>query len=342
MKIKIAAAGLAMSLLVVRCVFAGAVIRRSMQSDGINGQGAFTMDQVQDFDGLNSRSSKDMKFTGAMMRFYGGMMNRDLVDIYNLRSDRHWILDSRQKTYSESPISISPAVDSQMEKRVNPNLRVKKTEFSLKPTQYRKNIGAYKVRLFKVAYLLETEDSTTGKTKTYRMSSDIWATAWTPVLRKAYADETAFNQAYFSKMGMNSSAGNADDFGVKLLSFLTGVSSRELTAKMANFDKGISKIDGYAIAVDIRWYVPQISRAESGVTRGGEGGEPMPSIAGLSPAAASAALRQWAQNKIQNQMAAGSSNGGPAIHIRTQIKSVALKTFPPSVFSIPAGYRRKD
>ncbi|HVC09338.1 MAG TPA: hypothetical protein VNH15_05310 [Elusimicrobiota bacterium] len=329
--------------------FAGVALTQNVESSGVHGAGAFKAESVMEFQGLKARKERTLKFTGSVMRFISGGKGKETLDIDRVDLDKRWALDSKRKTYTESPISVpqngSPpqgeAAPASSQDAAPSAVRVVKTEFGVKDMSERKTVGEFSAEHYAIRYLLETQDAQTQQTRTYRMEADVWAAPWTADLKQASSEVAAFNKAYFDKMGLGLSSDEAQDFGFKLLALMTGANGQDLSQSLAEFQEKMSRVKGYPVELDVRWYPEQDSAAPAGADDASQ--DAGSDLSGGASQVAASFLGGLASKMVRNEMAKkeGSGAAAPAFSVRTVVESVKVKSLPESDFEVPAGYRKK-
>ncbi len=332
---------------------AGVTIRQIVESSGVHGAGAFKSQSVLEYQGNEFRNASTLRFTGSVMRLFSGKSGKSSVDIDRVDLDKRWVLNPKNKTYTESPISpprqkggsvqdeggaSAPAANSGQS-----SVRVVKTEFDVKDAGEKKQIGDFSAERYAVSYLLETQDTQTGQARTYRMKADIWAAPWTKDLKEAADEQAAYNKAYLDKLGLGASPQDIQDFGFKLLALMTGANGEDFSRSEAELKAKMARIKGYLVELDVRWY----SGGESAQPSQARADEPSrDSGVDLSGGASRAAesflggiAEKMARREIEKKEAGAPE---PAFSIRTIVESVKVGRLPQADFEVPAGYRKKS
>ncbi|HVA66998.1 MAG TPA: hypothetical protein VNK24_08760 [Elusimicrobiota bacterium] len=341
-----------LAVLLASPALAGVTIRRSVQSSGVHGAGAFKAQSTLEFDGLKAQKTRTLKFTGSVLSFFSGKGGKTTMEIDRVDLDKRWALNPKSKTYTESPISLPPQKSGAQDQSApaasesasrQPSVRIVKTEFHVKDAGEKKQVGDFSAEHYAVDYLLETQDARSGQTQTYRMKADVWAAPWTKDLKLAADEQAAYNKAYLEKLGLGVSPEAGQDFGFKLLALMTGAGGKSLSQSEPEFEAKMARIKGYPVALDVRWYPVQDSAQSSQV----QADQPsQDSGADLSGGASQVATNflgglaaKMARREIEKKEAGGQQ---PVFSVRTTVESVAVGSLPKSDFEVPAGYRKKS
>ncbi|HET7651177.1 MAG TPA: hypothetical protein VFL15_10805 [Gammaproteobacteria bacterium] len=225
---------------------------------GITAHDSTTTDYIH---GDKKREENTRKFTGAVLGAWQHFRHEDKgalsVDIYDVGANRHYELDTGEKTYSVEPMYTPPqpgehqapegSSDSDREaQEKDSDTRVTKNEFTVKATGEKKNINGFDTSEYLITWDLETENTKTGEKSRSLMTTDMW-TANDSRLAKAHAEEAAYNDAYRKLMHEPANADELRQFGFGTVS-VNSADAGEF------FDK-LKKIKGYPVSTDVTWEV---------------------------------------------------------------------------------------
>jgi hypothetical protein len=256
-----------------------ATIESTFKTGGFKGMGASEGTTVRRYQGEKMWESMSSKFTGAVLsRIAGGS---ETVSITRVDKGVSWQLDPKKKAYAEHPIKPLDRKEFQEGKRdpgKKPKIRITKSEFTVKKTGATETIHGFPCEEYRVTWYMEMEDLETQEKSKSTMVNDQWTTPETATIRRARADETAFQKAYAQKLGIHFSPDEAKQAGMSAAASLTGASPEEIEKGWAQVKKEMAKIKGYPIRTTVTWKFEGASARKAGQEEG-------PSETGSGPTA---------------------------------------------------------
>lgn len=297
---------------------------------GITAHDSTTTDYIH---GDKKREENTRKFTGAVLGAWQHFRHEDKgalsVDIYDVGANRHYELDTSEKTYSEEPIYTPPqprehraseggsGSDSEAQEK-DSDTRVTKNEFTVKATGKKKNINGFDTAEYLITWDLETENTKTGEKSKSLMTTDMW-TASDRRLAKAHAEEAAYNEAYRKLMHEPANADELRRFGFGTVS-LNSANPREF------FDK-LKTIKGYPVSTDVTWEVSGSGQKDQGKQE--QPGESLDN-----------AIGSLFGSHSKEPSKAGKLDGMTTVFSsHVEIKSVDTGTVSKALFEVPADYK---
>lgn len=343
-------AGAFMTAAAPATVGADVTVERYIKSGGFGGVGASEGTSTDKISGLKKRSESSMKMTGKLGGFLGkfaGDMGSD--EIVHVDEDRVISLNHKKKTYTERAITLPeeegyPGSDGDPEEGSldggeegeERNVRVVRNEITVKETGEKKTIGGFDCRRYVVTWILETEDLDTGERAASTMTSDLWNTPETKETKALQKEETAFNQAYLKKMGLDLPPQKMKRFGLMAIAGMLGADREEMEKKMKELEKKFSTIEGYSIASAVTWKSTSTARQQGQPAEEEEAMDVSKGMGGLLSGFAKKAMKKKSSGGEEK-----SGDGSVIFSSYSEIRRIDISPVPAADFEIPAGYDRQ-
>jgi hypothetical protein len=338
---------------------ADVTVERYLKTGGIAGFGASEGSTVEKLSGLRKRETSSMKMSGFLGKVAGDLGSDSITDI---PKDAVWRIDHKKKSYTESRITPPPATEEKAdkgerrsEKEEKRNVRVVRSEITVKETGETKTIGAYSCTHYVVTWVLETEDLDTHDRSENTMITDLWNAAETAELKDMQKEEKAFTEAYLKKIGWDMSNQDMRTMGVAAVAGMFGADQEALKKGVAEVAEKMKKVKGFPIGVGVRWQIKGTASAKSAKSgKGGEsskgGGESqgMPdlskSLGGLMAALGGKKGGDSGQaaGGSGDSGASGASGASTVFDTYTEIRKVTTGGVPGEELAPPAGYTKAD
>ena len=259
-------------------------------------------------------------------------------EIIDLGKMQMIMLDHEDKEYSVEAIkklttdagNMDQATESQEEssdEAQEETVRIVRSEFKVTETGEKKSINGFPCQKFTVLWLTEWENIEDGSRGTDSLFSVVWTTPVTAGLTKAQEQESAFNSAYLSAIGLDMNTTQNMILGSNWMSLLASISEGGSSGRQDGPDMAgeMAKISGYPILVDGKYYtIRPAAEAEAGEEEEEE------ESGGLFGALTKQVLKTSTPAKAKTLE--------PALAYYTEIISFNVADVPGSVFEIPAGY----
>ncbi|MEK7388240.1 MAG: hypothetical protein AAB036_00930 [Elusimicrobiota bacterium] len=324
-------------------------VHSESSTTGYAGMGAFKSKLSRRISGLKSREDGEMKFTGAIMSRLGG--GGSTAHILRIDLDKRWDLDVAKKTYRESPIvlpsgsaSADPR-DPQHTRAEKITHRVKSAKVDVKKTGQTRQINGFAASRYQATLSLVIEEIASKKTAEFGMTSDVWTTPWTPTLKQALEEESRFQKAHLKKLGVDLTPQDRGRFGLDSARMLLSASGSEVEEALGKVSREMSKIEGYVVLTETSWHAPAPKQEKSRPVPEQEEDSALADAAGATSlgGAALGFMGGLAKKAVKQKAAAAVARepGTPDILVRTEVKSVELKTLASDLFELPAGFKKK-
>ena len=328
---------------------ADVTVERYIKSGGFGGVGASEGTSTDKISGLKKRSESSMKMTGKLGGFLGkfaGDMGSD--EIVLIKDDRVINLNHKSKTYTERAIILpeeetypgsqgGPEGDSQTgdEEGEKRNVKVVRNEITVKETGEKKSINSFDCKQYLVTWILETEDLDTGDRATSTMTSDLWNTPATKETKALQKEESAFNQAYLKKMGLDIPPQKMKNFGLMVIAGMLGADREEMEKKMKELEKKFSTIEGYSISSSVTWKTTSTAEQKQPEEES-EAIDLSKGVGGLF-----SGLARKTMKKKPSEEEKTSGDGSVVFDSYTEVRKIDTSSVPGTDFEVPAGYARK-
>ena len=317
-----------------------ATIESTIKSSGFKGMGAFEGATTKSYQGEKMWDTTSSKFTGAVLsRISGGSESATIT-----RVDRgiYWILDPKNKTYTERPIEAfkKDETGKERQEQEKPKVRVTKSEFSVKKTGASEIINGFPCEEYLVTWLLEMENIETKAKSRSTMNNNLWATPETATIRKVQAEEMAFHKAYAQKLGLQISPEEAKQLGIETFAAMSGASKQEIEKGFTKVREEMAKIKGYPIRTVVNWSVESEKAAtapKEGSTSGESSSETSKSVGGFL----SGLSKGITQKVMGDKGSAPGQREGGSFSSTYEVKAIHADSVPAEVFEIPPGYSKK-
>ncbi|MEW6186762.1 MAG: hypothetical protein AB1585_13590 [Thermodesulfobacteriota bacterium] len=323
-------------------VWGDVMIESSFKTGGIKGMGEAEGMSVQRYQGQKKWDSQTTRFTGAFLSRMVG--ETGTTTITRVDKGLIWTLDSKGRTYQESPLTPpkgrSEAREGKDSRESKPTARVTKSEFTVKKTGATETINGFACEEYLIAWLLEIEDLETKAKSQSTMTTRLWTTPETALMRKVKEEEGAFNKALARKLGSELSPEEANKMGMAVLGGMLNTSPEEMQKGMIRVKEEMSKIKGYPIRTVILWNVEGEKKGgsneqeKSTSTRSSERSEgPAGFLGGL--------MGRMTQKKGEEKSNSPEGKESPFFSSTLEVKSLSADPIPPATFEVLEGYKKK-
>lgn len=321
-------------------VWADATVESSIKSSGFKGMGAFEGAGFRRYQGEKMWNSTSSKFTGAILsRVTGGT---EIATITRVDKGVYWVLDPKNKTYSERLIEAFKREETgkEQQEQEKSKVRVTQSEFSVKKTGASETINGFPCEEYLITWLLEMEDTETKAKSRSIMNNNLWTTPETDTIRKVQAEERAYHKAYAQKLGLQISPEEAKQLGIETFAAMSGASTQEIEKGFAKVREEMAKIKGYPIRTVVNWSV-EGDKAE-GVKKEEKASSESSSETPTSVGGFLSGLSKTITRKAMKDQSSGSGQQeGMSFSSTYEVKAINADSIPAEVFEIPAGYSRK-
>jgi hypothetical protein len=216
--------------------------------------------------------------------------------------------------------------------------RITKSEFTVKKSGAKETINGFPCEEYLLIWLLEIEDLETKEKTRSTMTTGLWTTPETTLIRKVRQEETAFEKALAKKLGMELSQEEAKKMGLAAMGAFMKTSAEEMRKGMIRVKNEISKIQGYPIRTTISWNLegekgpgrPQEDKASKPPERS----EGVGSLLG-------GFMSRLVQKKSEDKGPGDEGQGSPFFSTTIEVKSMDAGTLPAETFEIPEGFVKK-
>lgn len=223
---------------------------------------------------------------------------------------------------TESHEESSDAAEEENEETV----RIVRNEFKVTATGEKKSINSFMCQKFTVLWLTEWENLEDGSRGTDSLFSIVWTTPMTDELNRAQEQESAFNSAYLSAIGLDMQATQNLILGSNWMSVLSSMSGGSSGQQEGPDMAGeMSKITGYPILINGKYYSIKPVSEEDAVEE-----EEEEESGGLFGALTKQVMKSAAPAKTKTLE--------PALAYYNEVISFNVTDVPGTVFEIPAGY----
>jgi hypothetical protein len=307
---------------------------------GIKGMGAAEGVMIHRIQGEKKWDSSNLKFTGAVLSKLAG--ETETVTITRVDKGLTWALDTKKRSYSETPIKPlkMPAVEKPQreEKPEKPTVRITKSEFSVKKTGANETINGFPCEEYLVTWLLEMEDLETKALSHSTMMTNLWTTPETAVIRKVQSEEQRFNRALAKLLGTEMSTEEARQMGMAAMAAMSRASQEEIQKGLVRVKNEMAKIKGYPIRTVIHWNSEGQGREGGGREDAAKQEKPTELSGGLG-GLVSGLLGKAVQKKTEEKMAG--EKGAAFFSSTMEVKSLSADPVSEASFDIPAGYVKR-
>jgi hypothetical protein len=327
-------------LLVNGLAWGDATIESTVKTGGIKGMGASEGTLIKRYQGDKEWESVSTKFTGAILsRVAGGS---ESTNITRVDKGVYWNLDPKNRTYVERAIEPFKKEDLSKERgeKEKSKARVTKSEFTVKKTGATETINGFPCEEYLITWLLEMEDLETKAKSRNTMTTNLWTTPETATIRKAQAEEQAFQKAYAKKIGLSISPDEAKQLGMEALGTMSGAPPEEIQKGLMRVKEEMAKIKGYSIRSVVGWTLEgekgtAASKAEG--TSSETTSESPKGIGGLLGGLAGKVTQKVTGEKPSST----GGKDGPFFSSITEVKAINTDSVSAEVFEIPSGYVKK-
>jgi hypothetical protein len=302
--------------------------------------GAFEGATTKRYQGEKMWDSTSSKFTGAILsRVAGGS---ESATITRVDKGVYWVLDPKNKTYTERPIEAlkkgEPGKEPQGQEK--PKMRVTKSEFSVKKTGASETINGFPCEEYLATWLLEMENIETKAKSRSTMNNHLWTTPETETIRKVQAEENGFHKAYAQKVGLQISPEETRQMGIETFAAMSGASQQEIEKGFAKVREEMAKIKGYPIRTVVNWSMEEekAAGAEKEGSSSSESSSQTPTSVGGFLSGLSKTITQ---KMMKDQSSAPGQKEGASFSSTYEVKAISADSVPADVFEIPSGYSKK-
>ncbi len=342
-------------ILTTGAVWADVTVESVTKTGGVRGMGGSETTSTEFLQGTNRRADSTIKYDGKLMnRMAGGEKSEILL----VSQDKAYHLDHKRKAYRESTLSGMAKQMEEMQKAgpepeeraavdEKPTHRITQSEFKVNPTGEKKTLNGFNCEKYIVTMMIEAEElETKQKTKT-RLVTDQWTTPETAALKQLSQAEKTFSEAYMKKLGWNLSARDAQQFGMAVMSASMGVSEKDMRARMEALKKEMSKVKGYPVATEVKWFMESDAMAQAAEARreelaNVEEDDGSVDLSGGAAGILGGMAGKFARKKAAERKAAKPKSSGdePAFSSYMEIRRVETAAIPGDKFQVPAGYKK--
>jgi hypothetical protein len=324
----------------VPAVWGDATVETFFKTGGIKGMGAAEGMMTHRIQGEKKWDSSNLKFTGAFLSKLAG--ETETGTITRVDKALTWALDTKKRTYSETPIQPlkMPAAErpQREEKPEKATARITRSEFSVKKTGAAETINGFPSEEYLVTWLLEMEDLETKAKSRSTMTTNLWTTPETATIKKVQAEEQRFNRALAKLLGSEISSEEARKMGMAAMAAMSKASQEEIQKGLVRVKDEMAKIKGYPIRTVINWNFE--SEGQEGAAREDSAARDRPTdISGGLGGLVSGLLGKAIQKKAEEKMSGG--KGAPFFSSTMEVKSLSADPVSGESFEIPVGYIRK-
>jgi hypothetical protein len=329
-----------MGVMGVPGVWGDATVETFFKTGGVKGMGAAEGMMMHRIQGEKKWDSNNLKFTGAVLSRLAG--ETETVTIIRVDKGLTWTLDTKKKTYTETPIKPlkMPASErpQREEKPEKPTTRITQSEFSVKKTGASETINGFPCEEYLVTWLLEVEDLETKAKSRSTMMTNLWTTPETAAMRKVQAEEQQFNRALAKLLGSEISSEEARQMGMAAMAAMSKASQEEIQKGLVRVKNEMAKIKGYPIRTVIHWNFESEGRDRTTREDSASKDQPTDVSSGLG-GLVSGLLGKAVQKKAEEKMTG--EKGAPFFSSTMEVKSLSSDPVLGETFEVPAGYAKK-
>ena len=315
----------------------GGIVRTSKSEITFKKFGTFTSEQTEKLTADKRLADMDSAFKGQgilggiFKAFFPTGKTAELVD---LGASTITTIDHRRKEYTVTSIAkfvadrdkaIASQQQSQPEAQES-DIKIVKSEFKVEDTGEAKTINGFDCKKFLSRWTVDWENVKTGDKGTDRLETVLWTTP-AESLAAAQAEESAFGAAYLKAMGLDMSKLQNDALGMQWITLLAGLDPAgggvKMDAQQASVAQEMSKISGYPIVIDGKYYpMPKVKPQE----------ETQPTGGGLLGRAVGGLLKKKPDPEAEK---------APTVAFYTEVKSISVAPVEATDLQVPAGYKNK-
>jgi len=317
------------------------VIKKTSSDINFKGFGRFTTVQTQKLTAQQSWTDSQNNFKGKGL--LGGLAGKavlrsgDFSELTDLPALSVYRIDAKKKEYTVSP--IKPITDEggegeegkseEAEKPAESDIRIVKNEFKVDATGESRDINGFPTNKFLILWVLDWENVRTGEKGTNRLETDIWATPYSDVIRKALDEEQKFSREYLKAIGLDQDKLQQDMLGSSWLAILNGLNAAKgrpsASADLAKAAGEMKKIQGYPVVIDGKYFATSVS-PQGEAEEGSGGGKSL--LGGLA-------------KKAFKKKPAEDAAAEPSLAYRIEVQELSLADLSAADFRIPEGYKKK-
>jgi hypothetical protein len=324
----------------VSAVWGDATVETFFKTGGIKGMGAAEGMMAHRIQGEKKWDSSNLKFTGAFLSKLAG--ETDTITITRVDKALTWSLDTKKKTYTETPIKPvkMPAAErpQREEKPEKTTARITQSEFSVKKTGAAETINGFPCEEYLVTWLLEVEDLETKAKSRSTMSTNLWTTPETATIKKVQAEEQRFNRALAKLLGSEISSEEARQMGMAAMAAMSKASQEEIQKGLVRVKNEMAKIKGYPIRTVINWNFESDGKEGAAPEGSASRDRPTDVSSGLG-GIVSGLLGKAVQKKAEEKMSG--EKGAPFFSSTMEVKSLGADPVLGESFEVPAGYVKR-
>jgi hypothetical protein len=259
----------------------------------------------------------------------------DFGQIIDLPSRIIYQLDHKKKEYTTSPIEAlkeqemggaKEEKEQEAETRES-KIKITRSEFKVEPTTQEKVINQFPCRQYLITWLVEWENIETGAKGKELLSSEVWTTPFTGVLKDSQAEETQFANNYLKALGLERRTKEKEILGETWLNLLGQLNPGEERPKLETkaVANQMKKIEGYPVLVSGKYFSSQ---------EGGEAEEEKPS------GGARSLVGGLAKSVLKKKPKAAEAEE-PALTYYFEVIGLETASLGEADFQVPAGYKKK-
>lgn len=320
-------------------VWGDVTIESSFKTSGVMGMGESEGLSIQRVQGQKKFESQTSRFSGAILSRLMG--EGGTTTITRVDKGVSWELEPKNQTYKENPLVLPKMKAEEREgKEKKPTARISKSEFSVKKSGASENINGFPCEEYLVTWLIEVEDLESREKHQTTMTTNLWTTPETALIRKVVAEEQVFNQALAKKLGLDFSPDEAKKMGLTALGSMMKTSEEELQKGLIRVRNEMAKIKGYPIRTTVGWTMEGAKRtpkAQEDRPSASRSTERSGGIGGLM----GGFLGKIIPKKTEEKGADPEGKGTPFFSTTHEVKTLSIDPVPSQTFEIPEGYVKK-
>lgn len=306
--------------------------------------------------GIKEREDKENRAKGS------GIINNAIAKIFlksgsegeitDLNKMLIYKMDNKKKVYQVIPIekyeepvndeSNSENVSSsgeetqkqdQSDQKEDNDVKLIRQEFKVEKTNESKKINGFDCNRYTILWLTEWQNTNTKETTTDSLFTNVWTTPMNGNIKQVQNDESAFNEAYMKKLGINLTDQQKELLGTEWISLLNKMKPADKSANQNDMSKvdysQMNKIKGYPVVIDGRFFEILPQKEES---KKEEKTKPKRSVRGMFGRLAKKVIKKKLTQPKQT---------GPDLHFYTEVLELKPVSLDESVFQVPNDYKKQ-
>lgn len=330
----------AVTLILTAQIFSG-VVKKSKTSVTFKKFGEFSSVQTEKISAQKKLSDSQNDFKGKGL--LGGLAGKTILrsgefcEIIDLSAMTIYKVNHKKKTYQVLPIKKitgdeeagetgAQGKDDESEEGKS-DIKIIRNEFEVKETGELQVINEFPGQKYTVTWILEWEDTSTGRKGKDRLFTILWTTPLTTAIKDAQAEELGFFREYFKKIGLDTDAFEQDILGSNWLAVFNSISEEKSSPQgdSVRFAKEMKKIKGYPILIDGKYYFSR------------EGGESAEEDEGKGVKKLFGKLSK----KIKKKKPEPTGDEEPTFSYYIEVLELSPATVSEDEFKVPADYKKK-